>query len=223
MSLDYPASGGDEAVDLGAINVPAGTGELTITAWGNPDAVGLGQEQVIIAKSDSTGTSSSFKMQVEDDPDDNLRGIINSNVDNGASAIVAGAWTFFAMVYDSVDKTLYVNAVQDATEADAGGDIDISADPFKLGCVDNGSNVREFDGLLEDIRVYTRALSPAELQTMFVLLGKDNIVFGLHWRWMQRELPPGTAATIAGSIIDFAGRNNGTPENSPVYQAGILR
>lgn len=222
MSLDFPGLASDMAIDLGTINVPASTGELTITAWGNPDAVGLGDEQVIIAKSAASGNTGPFKMQVEDTTDE-LRGIINDNSDDGATGISAAVWTFFAMVYDSVDKTLYVNAVQDATEADAGGDITTNADPLKLGAVDSGTNIREWDGLLDDIRVYTRALSLAELQTIFQLRGVDQIVNGLLWRWRMDELSPGTAATIAGSIIDLAGNNNGTPENSPVYQPGILR
>ena len=58
---------------------------------------------------------------------------------------------------------------------------------------------------------------------MYTLLGVDGIVEGLLWRWAQNELSPGTAATVAGSIIDFAGNFNGTPVNSPVYAEGILR
>jgi hypothetical protein len=220
--MDFPGLASDMAIDLSAANVPASTSELTITAWGNPDAVGTADEQVIIAKSNGSGNVGPFKMQVEESPDV-LRGLVNDNSDDGATAISAATWTFFAMVYDSVDKTLYINAVQDATEASADGDVNTNADPFKIGAVDAGTNVREFDGLLDDIRVYTRALSLAELQTIYTLVGQDNIVNDLLWRWRMNELSPGTAATIANSIIDLAGNQNGDPENSPVYAEGILR
>lgn len=223
MSLDYPGLAADIAVSMANSNVPAATGALSITGWANPDADGTADDQIIIAKSATTGNGGAFKMQLET-PGNLLRGIINSNELTGVGAVAPGVWTFFAMVYDGANKTLYLNAVQDATEADAGGNIATDADPLRLGGVKtNGGVVRELDGLLADIRVYTRALSLAELQTMFNCKGKDGIILGLHWRWMQRELSPGIAAIVASSIIDFAGNFNGTPENSPVYQAGILR
>ena len=223
MALDYPNPNFTEEVhvDIGTENVPAGNDELTITAWINVDNDQLGDDQAIIAKAASTGNTGEFRMQLEE-PDNELRGIINDNEVTGSTVIVSGVWTFVAMVYDGVNKVLFINAVQDATEAQT-GNVGTSADPFILGALDDGAIKREFDGLLADIRVYTRALSLAELQTIFTLLGEDHIVHGLQWRWMQRELSPGTAATVAGSIIDFAGNFNGTPVNSPVYQAGNLR
>lgn len=223
MALDYPNPNQTETVhvSIGTENVPAGNDELTITAWVNPDNTGLAEDQVVIAKAPSTGNTGDFRMQLEE-PALELRGIINDNELTGTTVLVAGVWTFVAMVYDGVNKILFINAVQEATEAQT-GNVGTSADNLILAALDDGTVKRELDGLLADVRVYTRALSLAELQTIFTLLGEDNIVLGLHWRWMQRELSPGTAATVAGSIIDFAGNFNGTPVNSPVYQAGILR
>ncbi len=223
MTMDYPNPNFTEEVhvDLGTANVPALTGELSITAWVNPDNDGLADDNIIISKSDTTGNNGAFKLQLEE-PDLELRGVINDSQITSSGTLVPGDWSFVAMVYDGSDKTLFINAVEDGSSAES-GNIDIDSDPLLLGATDDGSIKREFDGPMADIRVYTRALSLAELQTMFALLGVDGIVDGLLWRWMQRELSPGTAATISDSIIDFAGNLNGTPVNSPVYQAGILR
>lgn len=220
MSLDYLDETSDVHVSLGAANVPAGNDQLTITAWVNA-VTGTVEDQIVIAKAPNTGNTGDFRLQLEE-PNNELRGIINDNELTGVGQIPSGVWTFIAMVYDGVNKTLFINAVQDATEAQT-GNVGTSADPLLLGALDDGTIKRELDGLLADVRVYTRALSLAELQTMLVTLGQDGIVFGLLWRWMQRELSPGTAATVAGSIIDLAGNLNGTPVNSPVYQEGILR
>ncbi len=224
MSLDFPNPLQSEEihVDLSAANVPASTGELTITGWVNPDQDGLGEDQVMIAKAPDTGNSGPFVVQFEE-PDLEFRGIINDDQLTGSAMLIPGDWTFVAQVYDGSDRTLFINAVLDATDSLSAGDIDTSADPLILAALDDGSIKREFDGLLADIRVYTRTLSLAELQTMFTLLGVDGIVNGLLWRWPMRERSPGTAATIAGSIIDFAGNQNGDPVNSPIYAEGILR
>lgn len=223
MALDFPNPNQNEEIhiDLGTENVPALTGALSITAWVNVDNAGLAEDQAVISKSATTGNDGAFKMQIEE-PDLELRGIINDNEITGPSMISAGVWTFLAMIYDGINKTIFINAVQDATEADAGGNIATDADPLRLACVDDGSIKRELDGLLEDIRVYTRALSLNELLTMFTLRGKDNIINGLFWNWKMNERAPGQTATVASSIIDAVGNFNGSPINSPVYQAGIL-
>ena len=158
MSLDYPNPNFTEEVhvDLGTENVPAGNDELTITAWINVDNDQLAADQVIIAKSASTGNSGEFKLQVEE-PDNELRGIINDNELTGTTIMGTGVWIFVAMVYDGVNKVLFIDAVQDATEAQT-GNVATSADPLIMAGLDDGSVRRSFDGLLADIRVYTRAL-----------------------------------------------------------------
>lgn len=223
MALDFPNPNQNEEIHLGLgnLNVPVGTGALSITAWVNPDQDGLSEDMSIIAKSDTTGNDGPFKLQLEE-PDLELRGIINDNQLTGPSTIVPGVWSFLAMVYDTVNKTLFINGVQDDTEADAGGDIVRDSSAFRIAATDDGSIKRELDGLLEDVRFYTRALSLAEILTMFTLRGKDNIINGLLWRWKMNERAPGQTATVASSIIDLAGNFNATPVNTPIYQAGIL-
>jgi hypothetical protein len=220
MSLDYLDDSSDIYIDLGANNVPASTGELTVTGWSKV-VDGTSEDQVIIAKTASTGNTGAFRMQLEE-PDNEVRGIINDNELTGTTTL-ADIWAFVAMVYDGSDKTLFINAVQEATEADSGGDIDTNAEPLLIGALDDGTIKRQLDGLLADIRVYTRALSVEELLTIYNSLGVDGIVHGLLWRWPQNELSPGTAATISDSIIDLAGNLNGDPMGSPVYETGILR
>ena len=222
MTLDFVGLANDRVIDLGTANVPGSTGALTVTAWINPDAVGLADEQVIIAKSGSTANTGAFKMQVENSGNGNvLRGILNSTVLDSPGAISAGVWTFVAMRYTGAAQQLYINGAQVATQA-LSGNVATSANPLRIAAVNTGTEVREFDGPLDDIRVYTRALTPNELLTLYTLRGGDNIVNGLLWRWRMAELAPGTAATGAGSVKDAAGNLNGTPLNSPTYVAGIL-
>lgn len=50
-----------------------------------------------------------------------------------------------------------------------------------------------FTGKLEDIRIYNRVLSLAEVQTIHALRGVDNITYGLLHRWPLNELPIGSS------------------------------
>lgn len=80
------------------------------------------------------------------------------------------------------------------------------------------------DGVIFDARIYNRALSLAEIKSTHYAQGADNIVNGLIARWLMNEKPDGGTATVASSVIDISGNgNHGTPANSPVYRASLMR
>lgn len=79
------------------------------------------------------------------------------------------------------------------------------------------------NGVMEDIRVYTRVLTATEIETIYACRGSDNIVFGLQNRWLLNEGAEGATAAGAGIIKDMAGGTTGTPVNSPVWAGSILK
>jgi hypothetical protein len=90
---------------------------------------------------------------------------------NGSAVLVGppstgdhGAWTHVAAVYDGTSMILYRNGAEVARRAHS-GTIPDEASPFLLGAGDNGSlGLGEYvDAVLDDVRVYDRALSAAEL------------------------------------------------------------
>jgi hypothetical protein len=105
------------------------------------------------------------------------------------------------------------------------GNIVGSAKATRIAAVDvAGSPEREINGFMADCRLYDRALSAAELQTMYTLRGVDGIVDGLLHRWELREWVPGATAGGAGQAKDSGpGQVNGTPLNSPLGAESGLR
>ena len=80
----------------------------------------------------------------------------------GPSASPVGAWTHVALTYNGSQLRLYVNGVQVASGA-ASGAIQSSTSPLWIG--GNQPYGEYFKGLIDDVRVYNRALTPAEIQT----------------------------------------------------------
>jgi chitodextrinase len=80
----------------------------------------------------------------------------------GTTPSPVGSWTHLALTYDGSALRLYVNGVQAATLA-ASGTIQSSSSPLFIG--GNQPYGEYFNGLIDDVRVYNRALSPAEIQT----------------------------------------------------------
>lgn len=225
MPLDFPGFT-DIYVDLSTLDLGA-LSAASWTAWFNVDAIGAGDEQHIMAKADGTGAGSrDWSMQIEETPDI-LRGVLDTGAGgdnvNGVTLITPVVWHFAAMTYDGINTRIYLDGIQDGINAQTGNIVSGTGKPALLAALDDGSIKRQLDGLLDDTRIYNRALTPNEILTMFTLRGKDNIINGMLHQWKMSELAPGIAATVANSIIDFGSAQfNGDPILAPTYETGIL-
>lgn len=79
------------------------------------------------------------------------------------------------------------------------------------------SQLLQIDGIIDDVRVYSRALSAGEVSTIYTAIGQDGILNGL----VNRHLCDGAvSATASGTSVDLSGTLNGTYTASPVFAAG---
>ncbi len=81
---------------------------------------------------------------------------------DGTAQIPAATWTHVAATYDGTTQRLFVNGTQVSTLAVAGA-IQTSTSPLRIG----GNTIWSewFSGLIDEVRVYNRALSAAEIQS----------------------------------------------------------
>lgn len=80
-----------------------------------------------------------------------------------SSTINKDAWYFICITWDGTTHKVYVNGALDATITTSAGIPSVNRNTF-LGKVDN--NAALLDGFLDDIRIYNRALSASEIQTL---------------------------------------------------------
>lgn len=80
----------------------------------------------------------------------------------GTSLTPAETWTHLALTYDSTALRLYVNGVLKNTTSQTGA-IQTSAGPLRIG----GNTIRGeyFKGKIDEVRIYNRALTAAQIQT----------------------------------------------------------
>ncbi len=76
------------------------------------------------------------------------------------SVAPADTWTHLAMTYDGAQVTLYLNGVS-AASAPASGPVAATASPLWIG--NNAYAGEAFRGSIDDVRIYDRVLSPAEI------------------------------------------------------------
>jgi hypothetical protein len=80
----------------------------------------------------------------------------------GGAAPALNAWTHLAATYDGASLRLFTNGALVSTKPQAGAMV-TSANPLRIG--GNGVWGEYFSGLIDEVRVYNRALSQAEIQT----------------------------------------------------------
>jgi hypothetical protein len=93
----------------------------------------------------------------------------------GKDAVAPGRWTNVAFVIDGETERLYVHGRVVATRP-ARGRIQVSGDPLWIG--GNRPYGEHFDGLIDEVRVYDRALSTREIRrdmTTRVHAGRDLV------------------------------------------------
>ena len=140
------------------------TGPLTIESWINPSSPNY---QCIIEKYDAPGLNGYFLRlgpQVHASVcGDHLTGC--NPLAFGATSITPGIWRQVAAVYDGTSVKIYLDGVLDGSIAATIAPMD-GTTSLKIGARGDDANIR-FGGLIDDVKIYNRALSPTEIQTNF--------------------------------------------------------
>ncbi|MGB5538984.1 MAG: DNRLRE domain-containing protein, partial [Gammaproteobacteria bacterium] len=170
--------GSNDRVDAGTFDVN-GSG-LTLMGWFNADALPATTDPRIISKASSTaeadawwqlsilttGTTRNIRLRTK-------AGGTTSTLIDSSTNLGAGAWYFAVGTYDAAtgEMKLYLNGIEVASQSHpVGGAIDTNAAvPVAIGA--NGSAEEFFDGTLDDVRVYDRALSVSEIATLYTAGG----------------------------------------------------
>jgi hypothetical protein len=94
-------------------------------------------------------------------PSGNVRAGGTHQTVRGISQLAAGVWTHVATTYDGVTQRMFINGVEVASRPQAGS-IAVSAGALRIG--GNSSFAGEFfQGAVDEVRIYNRALSAAEI------------------------------------------------------------
>jgi glucose/arabinose dehydrogenase len=136
------------------------TTAMTLEAWVRPSVLGSWRT-VIFKEQPGHMAYALYAATVSSRPSGQV--YVGGERDARATAgLPTNAWSHLATTYDGTTLRLYVNGTQTATLAVSGAAA-VSTGPLKLG--GNAIWAEWFAGLMDDVRIYDRALSAAEIQT----------------------------------------------------------
>ena len=137
------------------------TTAMTLSAWIEPTASQNGWRTILQHEADAYFLNAS-------NSDGPLRpsggGTLGGNTQylSGPSANPVNAWTYVALTYDGATMRLFINGTQVSSRA-ASGPIQTTNSPLWIG--GNSPYGEYFQGLIDEARVYNRALTQAEIQS----------------------------------------------------------
>jgi glucose/arabinose dehydrogenase len=145
---------------------------MTLEAWVNPNNTGSSWRSVIFKERPGGMTYSLYQNDGSNRPVGQV--YIGAEQDAGGTAAVPlNVWTYLTLTYDGASLKLYVNGALAATKAQTGSIIS-STGLLKIG--GDGIWAEWYGGLIDEVRIYNRALAPAEIQTdMTTAVGPDAI------------------------------------------------
>ena len=159
-----------------------GTGARTVAFWMNAAEVQVLDAATMVSWG-TTGTSSGTRFDVrinsvDQGTENALRLEVEGGFIIGETVVTDGQWRHVAVTWDPDDglgvhdAKLYINGIleDNVTQSDTNQSIDTgNAEDFRLGAsILGGVNERNFTGLMDDVRLYDRALSASEIQALVV-------------------------------------------------------
>lgn len=154
-----------------------------------------------------------------------LTGVLSGIVwiDSGYSFPDTTSWHHVIMTRDTTTTSFYVDGVPQS-----GSSALVPQTPATVtSLAAQYDNVSAYGGFflgeLEDVRIYNRTLTQAEITSLFESRSRLAMTDGLVAYWMLDEGNEGQTASGAGNVLDRSGsNNNGTANNSPVYTQSSL-
>jgi hypothetical protein len=130
------------------------TSGMTLEAWVNPSAVTSAWRDVIYKG------NANYYLEATSPGGLPAAGGTSAGSVRGPKALLVNTWTHLAVTYDRATLRLYVNGTQAATQG-ATAAIATSTNPLQIG----GDSIygQFFQGTIDEVRVYNRALTAAEI------------------------------------------------------------
>ena len=170
---------------------------ITFTAWFNATAFDLGNYSWpdVLKKATYPNQTDGYALETqwvyEGTPQMGAWVTLPSSQPMGHLPINTNTWYFAAGVYDGSQMSLYLGAYGGSLDVDShngSGTIQNSLGALWIGADPSNPGLqRAFNGAIDDVRIYNRALSAAEINQLFNLVNGDAGVTGGLVGWWKLD------------------------------------
>ena len=168
---------GGERVSLGNLDVASGA--ITITCWFKANTLdtpgqdprmvskafgGAGNDHIWLLSSARGGGEKRLRFRLKTNDGSDTTTLVGGQ-GAGDRVLPVGEWTHATATWEGTTMRVYVNGIETGS-TDRGG-TSVTVDPAVGAAIGNqpvGAENRPFDGVIDDVRIYARALTVAEIE-----------------------------------------------------------
>jgi len=165
--VDLEAAGLDEYASIVHASCPnlSIAGAITLYAWIKRETTGAGNFEIV---SKMSNANAGYQLYIDGS---NILHFTHRTIDLASTTALSSTavWYQVAGTWDGTNSRLFVNGVAEDTDASAGSN-DTNTVPFAIGCSFQGAGDTAgafFDGLIDDVAVFNRALSAADILALY--------------------------------------------------------
>ena len=141
------------------------------------------------------------------------------------NTVILNQWTHFAWTWDSdfltTPSELYLNGESVASQVISAPTGTLGTNIYQPTVAANHGGGSDYDGELEDIRLYKRILSPSEIQDIYHNRGRDGNVNNLLRRSVG-EVNPSGYLMLAGVDLSPNKEAYTVNDGNPIASSGLL-
>jgi len=155
-------------IEVGAPAVLNVTTAITVAAWLN--IASTTAEKKAVARWSDTPAAYSWLLSVAQPANNEPIFAVQTgimNIKQSGVTLTPGTWYHVVATYDGAAMNMYVNGAVAGMPAAATGAIVVSTAPVRIGAGGGTAAEQPFDGRIDDVRIYDRALSGAEVTTLY--------------------------------------------------------
>ncbi|MEK7138744.1 MAG: LamG-like jellyroll fold domain-containing protein, partial [Patescibacteria group bacterium] len=217
-ALDF--DGSNDYVNAGSAASLDDLQDFTYSAWIYPRTLGEGIFKGIIVE--KAGGSGFKRFTLGDSIGLNFRGEVeltgsSAVVNSNASAVSLNQWQYVAMTYNQATHTvtLYKDGTLLASNSGVGSLVSEAVGDLLIG--NDVAMSRTFDGLIDEVRIYNRALTQADIQTLHAYMGgpSDIIPPTISITF------PTSGSTVSGSSVTVSANASDPSSSSGQATSGV--
>ena len=172
-ALDFEFANTNDGVAVTPFDVASGG--LTLAAWVRPESFSQNDGRIITKATGTSGNDHWWMLStIASGPGYTLRFRLKTDDGQDTTTLIAGGgltaneWTHTAATWDGTAMVAYQDGAEVAREAKGGNAVAVNPGAgVSIGNhLSGGVGNRPWDGLIDDVRVYSRALDPDELQAV---------------------------------------------------------
>jgi len=212
LGKGFEFDGDGDKINIGDPDIVEGLSAMTVMAWIKTAEDDFPVQRGIVAQK---GTSTdAFGFNIADN--DNLGfQVITSGGSSGASATdwglnKAGEWHHVVGLYNSTGAFLFADGVLIDVGDPHSGTIDATTNDLRIGEIDNERGDRIWNGTIDDVMIFNRSLTQAEIQALYANKSSEYLEKNFT------GLAEGTH-TFKAYTQDLGGNVNSTETRSVTY------